>query len=67
MFEDFISPSAAAEIMGLTEKALAGLRYRGTGPRFYKPTAKVIRYRRSEVLAWIEAGLQTRSLVSSRS
>jgi len=35
--------------------ALAQLRYTGTGPRFYKPTPKTVLYKRSEVIAWVEA------------
>jgi len=54
------------EITGMSERTLASLRYRGTGPRFYQPTRKTILYRRSEVLAWVEASAKTRSLASSR-
>ncbi len=66
MNEDFVTPSVAAEITGLSERTLATLRYHGGGPRFYKPTKKAVLYRRSEVLAWVEASVQTRSLASSR-
>lgn len=61
MDEDFIQPAAVAEMTGLTTAALAQLRYLGTGPRFYKPTPRTVLYRRSEVLAWVEASAQTRT------
>jgi hypothetical protein len=61
MDEEFISPEAAGVITGLAPASLAQLRYTGKGPRFYKPTAKTVLYKRSEVLAWIEASAQTRT------
>lgn len=66
MNEDFMTPSVVTEITGMSERTLASLRYTGTGPRFYQPTRKTILYRRSEVLAWVEASAKTRSLASSR-
>ena len=61
MDEDFIQPSTVGEITGLSVAALAQLRYQGTGPRFYKPTPKTVLYKRSEVIAWVEASAQTRT------
>ena len=58
---DFIQPSTVGEITGLSVAALAQLRYQGTGPRFYKPTPKTVLYKRSEVIAWVEASAQTRT------
>jgi predicted DNA-binding transcriptional regulator AlpA len=52
--QEFIQPVDAGEITGMTVAALAQLRYRGTGPRYYKPTPRTVLYRRSEVIAWIE-------------
>lgn len=52
---DFINPERASEITGLSVPALAQLRYKGNGPRFYKPTERTVRYRRGEVVAWLEA------------
>ena len=46
---------------GLSVAALAQLRYHGRGPCFYKPTPKTVLYKRSEVLAWVEASVQTRT------
>jgi len=61
MSEDFIQPVTVSEITGLTVAALAQLRYQGTGPRFYKPTPRTVLYRRSEVIAWVEASAQSRT------
>ncbi len=55
MDHDFIEIEEAAKLAGLTAAALAQLRYRGGGPRFYKPLPRKVLYKRSEVIAWIEA------------
>ena len=61
MSEEFIQPAVVREITGLTLAALAQLRYQGKGPRFYKPTPRTVLYKRSEVVAWVEASAQTRT------
>lgn len=61
MEEEFIQPAVVGEITGLSIPALAQLRYLGTGPQFYKPTPRTVLYKRSEVLAWVEASVQTRT------
>ncbi|WP_241976126.1 helix-turn-helix transcriptional regulator [Cryobacterium algoricola] len=55
MDDEFILPATVGEITGLKTGALAQLRYMGRGPRFYKPTPRTVLYKRSEVMAWIEA------------
>jgi predicted DNA-binding transcriptional regulator AlpA len=59
MDQDFIQPTEVETMTGLSVTALAQLRYQGKGPRFYKPTPKTVLYKRSEVIAWIEASVQT--------
>lgn len=61
MLGDYIQPVEVEEITGISIGALAQLRYHGAGPRFYKPTPRTVLYKRSEVLAWIEASVQTRT------
>jgi hypothetical protein len=61
MLGDYIQPVEVEEITGISVGALAQLRYHGAGPRFYKPTPRTVLYKRSEVLAWIEASVQTRT------
>jgi hypothetical protein len=46
------------EIRGISTAALAQLRHRGQGPCYYKPTARIVLYKRSEVLAWVEASVR---------
>ena len=58
MEEDFIQPIAVGEITGLSVASLAQLRARGRGPKFYKPTPRTVLYKRSEVVAWVEASAQ---------
>ncbi len=61
METEFITPEVAGEITGMSVGALAQLRYRGIGPTFYKPTPRTVRYKRSEVIAWLEASAATRT------
>jgi predicted DNA-binding transcriptional regulator AlpA len=61
MEKAFISASEVGEMTGLSESALAAMRTRGTGPRFYKPRPRMVLYKRAEVLAWIEASAQSRT------
>lgn len=62
METDFIQPDVVTEITGLSKAALAQLRHFGRGPRFYKPTPRTVLYKRSEVIAWVEASAQTRTV-----
>lgn len=61
MEDEFIQPATVSEMTGMSTGALAQLRYTGTGPRFYKPTPKKVLYKRSEVIAWLEASAQERT------
>jgi predicted DNA-binding transcriptional regulator AlpA len=61
MDEEYIHAEEVKQITGLTVAALSQLRYRGIGPRFYKPTPRTVLYKRSEVIAWIEASAQTQA------
>lgn len=47
----------AAEYIGTTEAQLAGLRYRNLGPTYIRtPGGRTIRYRWSDIDAWLDAG-----------
>ena len=61
MTGEFIQPTDVAELTGLSIAALAQLRHRGQGPRYYKPTPRTVLYKRAEVLAWLEASAQTKT------
>lgn len=58
----YISPETVCEIVpGMTKGALSQLRFMGKGPRYYKPTPKKVVYLEAEVLAWVEASVQSNS------
>ncbi len=63
MEEEFIQPTTVTEITGLSIAALAQLRTRGRGPKYYKPTPRTVLYKRSEVIAWVEASAHERTNV----
>jgi predicted DNA-binding transcriptional regulator AlpA len=63
MDEEYLHAEDVKEITGLTIAALSQLRYRGMGPKFYKPTVRTVLYKRSEVIAWIEASAYIRTNV----
>lgn len=53
--EPYISIDEALSLMpGVTRQSLANMRFRGEGPNFYKPTARTVLYKASEVLAWAD-------------
>ncbi len=55
--EEFIFPAEVTAITGLSVGALAQLRHQKIGPKYYKPTAKIILYKRSDVIEWVEASV----------
>ena len=48
-------PLEVAYLLGLDRRTLDSWRLRGDGPRFVRISARAIRYRRADLLAWIEA------------
>jgi predicted DNA-binding transcriptional regulator AlpA len=58
MTDRLLTPADAADQVGLTAGALAQLRYVGGGPRFIKLTAKAVRYRQSDLDAWIAGSVR---------
>ena len=53
-----INEVKAAEFVGYTVRALQNWRVRGGGPPFIKVSARSIRYRRRELIAWADSRLQ---------
>ena len=54
--EDILmTPPQTAQMTGLTERGLEGMRYKGGGPPFIRISARCVRYRRGDLLAWIES------------
>jgi hypothetical protein len=61
MENEYMRPADVSDLTGMSVGALAQLRYNGSGPRFYKPAPRTVVYKRSEVIAWLEASAQTRT------
>lgn len=53
-------PKAAADYLGLTEKGLAAMRSKGTGPEFIRVGGKKIFYKKESLDRFIEAGRSTK-------
>ena len=45
----------AASLLGLDRRTLDSWRLRGGGPRFIRISARAVRYRRADLMEWIEA------------
>jgi hypothetical protein len=52
-----VNEKVAAAFLGYTVRALQNWRVRGGGPTFVKVSARSIRYRRRELIAWSEERL----------
>jgi predicted DNA-binding transcriptional regulator AlpA len=53
--EKYLSPDQVAEhLPGMTKGQLAQLRFKGTGPRYRKPTPKTVLYLEADIIEWIE-------------
>jgi predicted DNA-binding transcriptional regulator AlpA len=55
--ESTLSPLKAAKYLGISEAALRLWRSEGRGPRHFRAGEKLVRYRRVDLDAWIEARL----------
>jgi len=53
--ESLINETEAAKFLGYTVRALQNWRVRGGGPKFIKVSARSIRYRRRDLIAWAES------------
>lgn len=56
--DQLLSEKAAAALLGYTIRALQNWRLRGGGPQYVKVSARSVRYRRRDLLDWIEARLR---------
>ncbi|REJ06280.1 hypothetical protein DY023_06525 [Microbacterium bovistercoris] len=58
--EKYLTAGQVCEIVpGMTLTNLAQLRFKGTGPKFLKPTPRTVVYRERDVIAWLEASERT--------
>jgi len=53
-----LTESQAASLLGFTPRALQMWRYRGGGPKFVKISSRAVRYRRRDLLDWIESRIR---------
>ena len=49
-----LNEQEAAEFLSYTTRALQNWRVRGGGPKYVKVSARSIRYRRRDLIAWVE-------------
>jgi len=59
--QTLLTPVMAAGQLGMTPGALAQWRYLGTGPSFLKLGGRAVRYRQSDLDAWLETTVRTRT------
>lgn len=50
----YLKEEQAAEILKVSKKTLQNLRFQGRGPRFFKPSPRIIRYREDLLRQWME-------------
>lgn len=56
----YLTAEQVCEIVpGMTKNNLAQLRFKGAGPRYYKPTPRVVLYREDDIYEWIENSART--------
>ena len=53
--DDLLTPKEAAAFLGSTENSLRSLRSTGIGPAFVRPNGYHVRYRRSDLRAYLAA------------
>lgn len=52
-YPEIMTPAQAAQFLGLSEDFLRDHRKRRSGPPYSQPASKVIRYRRDDLIAWL--------------
>jgi predicted DNA-binding transcriptional regulator AlpA len=58
--ENTFDTNGAGRYTGVSESALRLWRAQGEGPSFYRAGEKLVRYRKCDLDAWIEARLENR-------
>jgi hypothetical protein len=53
--EAMLAPREAAAFLSLTPRTLEAWRNRGEGPPHYRPSVNRVRYRRADLIAWMNA------------
>lgn len=60
MTPKLLTPAELSEMLGKPERSLGQWRYLGLGPKFVK-VGNSVRYRESDVLAWLDANTAQRT------
>lgn len=55
----WLDRKGAAEYLGITVDTLAQMAHRGTGPKYAKPSERIVRYHRDELDRWLDASSRT--------
>jgi len=51
---ELLTPEEAAKIMGRAVTTLQSMRSNGGGPKFIKVGHRTVRYKREDIMAWLE-------------
>jgi predicted DNA-binding transcriptional regulator AlpA len=62
MEDKYLTPEEVVKLTCVSKAALAQRRCRGLPPNFYKPTGKIVLYKKSEVADWVERSVATVTL-----
>ncbi|KQB16096.1 helix-turn-helix domain-containing protein [Rhodobacter capsulatus] len=52
-FPEIMTPAQAAQFLGVSEDYLRDHRKRRSGPPYSQPASKIVRYMRSDLIAWL--------------
>ena len=52
-FPEILTPAQAAQFLGVSEDYLRDHRKRKSGPPYSQPASKIVRYMRSDLVAWL--------------
>ena len=56
--EELLTQTDAAEILKIGARSLEQWRYKGIGPKFVRISGRAIRYRQSDIDAWVQANVR---------
>lgn len=54
---EYLTEQQAAHFTGFSPRSLEQMRMRGEGPKYYRAGARAIRYKVSDLRAWVESGV----------
>lgn len=56
--EQLLKEKDAAEFLQMSERTLQGMRLRGGGPMFVRISHRAVRYRRKDLMEWIDSKIR---------